>query len=160
LAEWCLTRRGQVIVCEGPDGEWLPFKHLATSQGRPWMGREAKPTVEHVMTRTTHRRCAQCDIPFPASRLDARFCSATCSRHATSRGQAEQTLTRASSSPRSPTSASRRTSSADAATGVEADAGSSGHPEPGGTGEANFRRTNGWVRRVTPPSMTTPLDGA
>jgi hypothetical protein len=28
LAEWCLTRRGQVIVCEGANGSWLPFtKH-------------------------------------------------------------------------------------------------------------------------------------
>lgn len=26
LATWCKTRRGQVIVCEGPDAKWLPFR--------------------------------------------------------------------------------------------------------------------------------------
>jgi hypothetical protein len=25
LASWCRTRRGQVMVCEGPDARWLPF---------------------------------------------------------------------------------------------------------------------------------------
>lgn len=28
LAEWCKSRRGQVIVCEGPGAEWLPFEPL------------------------------------------------------------------------------------------------------------------------------------
>lgn len=29
LGEWCQTRRGQVIVCEGDDATWLPFARLA-----------------------------------------------------------------------------------------------------------------------------------
>jgi hypothetical protein len=28
LGEWCLSRKGQVIACEGPDGNWLPFRRL------------------------------------------------------------------------------------------------------------------------------------
>lgn len=30
LAEWCKTRKGQVIVCESGRAQWLPFKYLAT----------------------------------------------------------------------------------------------------------------------------------
>ena len=30
LAEWCQTRRGQVIVCEAEPADWLPFRHLAS----------------------------------------------------------------------------------------------------------------------------------
>lgn len=32
LAEWCRTRDGQVIVCEGAGAEWLPFRPLGTTQ--------------------------------------------------------------------------------------------------------------------------------
>lgn len=28
LGAWCKTRKGQVIACEGPDGDWLPFTDL------------------------------------------------------------------------------------------------------------------------------------
>lgn len=28
LADWCKAREGQVIVCEGPGAEWLPFSFL------------------------------------------------------------------------------------------------------------------------------------
>ena len=28
LAEWCLARRGQLIVCEGVGADWLPFEPL------------------------------------------------------------------------------------------------------------------------------------
>ncbi len=33
LAQWCLSRRGQVIVCEANDASWLPFRpfHSTTS---------------------------------------------------------------------------------------------------------------------------------
>lgn len=30
LAEWCRSRKGQVIVCEQDDADWLPFEHLKT----------------------------------------------------------------------------------------------------------------------------------
>lgn len=32
LAEWCLARRGQRIVCEQAGAAWLPFQHLAGSR--------------------------------------------------------------------------------------------------------------------------------
>ena len=45
LAAWCLSRRGQVIVCEGADADWLPFTDLATQKG---VG--SKRNVERVWT--------------------------------------------------------------------------------------------------------------
>lgn len=33
LAEWCLTRRGQVIVCEGIGASWLPFRPFCEQFG-------------------------------------------------------------------------------------------------------------------------------
>ncbi len=33
LSNWCLNRRGQVIVCEGEGADWLPFKHLYEHSG-------------------------------------------------------------------------------------------------------------------------------
>ena len=30
LAQWCKSRKGQVIVCEQTGADWLPFRHLAT----------------------------------------------------------------------------------------------------------------------------------
>lgn len=32
LAEWCRSRKGQVIVCEGEGARWLPFRHLANGR--------------------------------------------------------------------------------------------------------------------------------
>lgn len=34
LARWCRTRKGQVIVCEGPGATWLPFWPHRTFLGR------------------------------------------------------------------------------------------------------------------------------
>lgn len=34
LAEWCRTRRGQVIVCEGNGANWLPFSPLIRHKGQ------------------------------------------------------------------------------------------------------------------------------
>ncbi|MCV9880027.1 hypothetical protein [Brenneria izbisi] len=37
LSEWCLSRKGAIIVCEGDDANWLPFQRLGdfkTSLGR------------------------------------------------------------------------------------------------------------------------------
>src|SRR5690606_34550473 len=28
LADWCLARKGQLLVCEGTGADWLPFKLL------------------------------------------------------------------------------------------------------------------------------------
>jgi len=32
LARWCRSRRGQVIVCEQPGADWLPFRALGETQ--------------------------------------------------------------------------------------------------------------------------------
>ena len=34
LAEWCRSRRGQVIVCEQEGADWLPFRPCGTSATR------------------------------------------------------------------------------------------------------------------------------
>jgi len=34
LAEWCKTRKGQVIVCENLGADWLPFRNLIESRGQ------------------------------------------------------------------------------------------------------------------------------
>lgn len=79
LAEWCMTRKGDVIACEGPEGSWLPFKMHGKFQGQANpKGGHSKPNVEHVLVRRTHAKCAACKITFPASRADARYCSSRC----------------------------------------------------------------------------------
>ena len=77
--------------------------------------------------------------------------AATCSRQSTSRGQARQTVTAASSSARDfARSAKAATCSGVEATGVPAVAGSSGQPEPGCTGEPNSVPSLGWGKRTGP----------
>jgi site-specific DNA-adenine methylase len=34
LAEWCMSRNGQVIVCENSDANWLPFRPLKEISGQ------------------------------------------------------------------------------------------------------------------------------
>jgi site-specific DNA-adenine methylase len=38
LADWCLERLGQVIVCENTGATWLPFRHLASIRGNRTSG--------------------------------------------------------------------------------------------------------------------------
>jgi len=40
LAEWCTSRTGQVIVCEGADADWLPFWPLKVHRGTHKMSTE------------------------------------------------------------------------------------------------------------------------
>lgn len=40
LAEWCKSRPGQVMVCEGPGADWLPFTELAETKGQRRQGKE------------------------------------------------------------------------------------------------------------------------
>jgi site-specific DNA-adenine methylase len=40
LADWCMSRRGQVIVCENEGADWLPFRQLATVRGCVRSGKE------------------------------------------------------------------------------------------------------------------------
>lgn len=46
LAEWVLTRRGQVIVCEQEGADWLPFESFTTHQNLL-----SKPSREVIWTR-------------------------------------------------------------------------------------------------------------
>jgi site-specific DNA-adenine methylase len=41
LAEWCRTRRGQVIVCENTKADWLPFKPMKEMWGAAYKTTEA-----------------------------------------------------------------------------------------------------------------------
>jgi len=41
LAEWCKSRKGQVIVCENTKADWLPFKPLADMRGTKFTTTEA-----------------------------------------------------------------------------------------------------------------------
>jgi site-specific DNA-adenine methylase len=34
LAEWCMNRKGQVIVCENSNANWLPFRNLKEISGQ------------------------------------------------------------------------------------------------------------------------------
>jgi len=41
LAEWCKTRKGQVVVCENTKADWLPFKPMTEMQGAMFKTTEA-----------------------------------------------------------------------------------------------------------------------
>jgi hypothetical protein len=51
LGEWCMSRRGQVIVCEGANADWLPFDDHSTWQGLPMLGNSNTTVVEKVYVR-------------------------------------------------------------------------------------------------------------
>ena len=40
LADWCKSRTGQVIVCEGANADWLPFKPLSAQRTNKKMSNE------------------------------------------------------------------------------------------------------------------------
>ncbi|SPD88676.1 protein of unknown function [Micropruina glycogenica] len=87
---------------------------------------------------------------------DARRSVATCSRHATSRGQARQTETRASRVGRSGDDVARAcTSSEFAAAGVAVVAGSPGQPVPGVTGDEKGSLVSGCAS-IRPFRIATP----
>jgi site-specific DNA-adenine methylase len=41
LADWCKTRKGQIIVCENTKADWLPFKPMIKNNGTHKMTTEA-----------------------------------------------------------------------------------------------------------------------
>jgi len=41
LAEWCMTRKGQTIVCENTKADWLPFKPMKEMYGSQYKTTEA-----------------------------------------------------------------------------------------------------------------------
>ena len=55
LAEWCRSRRGQVIVCEQEGATWLPFRRLYRQRG---LSQQGGDRIEVVWTRTPGRMLA------------------------------------------------------------------------------------------------------
>lgn len=51
LAQWCRTRRGQVIVCEQKGADWLPFKHLQDQRSTPGAHRTSSYSAEVIWTK-------------------------------------------------------------------------------------------------------------
>jgi 16S rRNA G966 N2-methylase RsmD len=50
LAEWCRSRRGQVIVCENAGAAWLPFTPLCNQVGARKAGNGRKSSTEVMWT--------------------------------------------------------------------------------------------------------------
>lgn len=49
LAEWCRSRRGQVIVCERPGATWLPFEETHAVRAAPRAGTKGRPKSREAM---------------------------------------------------------------------------------------------------------------
>jgi len=41
LADWCMERKGQAIVCENTKADWLPFRQMAKMTGTKYTTTEA-----------------------------------------------------------------------------------------------------------------------
>ena len=52
LADWCHSRKGQVIVCENEGADWLPFERLCEQVG----ANRAKRSMEVIWHRSTRVR--------------------------------------------------------------------------------------------------------
>lgn len=50
LADWCKSRRGQVVVCENYGATWLPFSKLYDHVGTVRRGGKGKKSVEAIWT--------------------------------------------------------------------------------------------------------------
>jgi len=42
LADWCLSRHGQVMVCENDGSDWLPFRSFRSVRATPGRGRSGR----------------------------------------------------------------------------------------------------------------------
>jgi site-specific DNA-adenine methylase len=49
LAEWCRSRPGQVIVCEAPGADWLPFTETHLVRAAPRAGTAGRPQAREAM---------------------------------------------------------------------------------------------------------------
>lgn len=49
LGRWCLERRGQIIVCEGENADWLPFELLTTTNANT-NNSSVKKNGEYIFT--------------------------------------------------------------------------------------------------------------
>ena len=47
LGDWCCTRQGQVMVCERPEADWLPFEPFITIKATP--GRRGRGSAKEVL---------------------------------------------------------------------------------------------------------------
>jgi hypothetical protein len=79
LAEWCLVRKGQPIVCEGPYARWLAFRKHGRPRGtRTAMGVE-RTNTEVVWTGPIAVCAApRCETRFQPSSARHRYCSGRC----------------------------------------------------------------------------------
>ena len=41
LGEWCMSRKGQIIVCENTKADWMPFKPMIDMTGTKYTTTEA-----------------------------------------------------------------------------------------------------------------------
>lgn len=48
LASWCEDRRGQVIVCESANADWLPFRPIATARTMGSWHKDNTPFIEGI----------------------------------------------------------------------------------------------------------------
>ena len=60
LAEWCKTRKGQVIVCENTKADWLPFKTLIEITGQ-----RVKTTEALYLNDIVERNMIEKEIKYP-----------------------------------------------------------------------------------------------
>lgn len=56
LSDWCMSRKGQVIVCENERATWMDFKPLAEQQGIRRSSVEAIWTNEHTVYNNTQQK--------------------------------------------------------------------------------------------------------
>ena len=57
LADWCRSRRGQVIVCENVGADWLPFRPFLVAKGTEGKRRTGR-SVEAIWTQDGHETVA------------------------------------------------------------------------------------------------------
>lgn len=55
LAEWCKSRKGQVIVCESAKADWLPFEPLRKTVSRRNTGFKREIIIEGIWTNYERR---------------------------------------------------------------------------------------------------------
>jgi hypothetical protein len=66
LGRWCRNRRGQVIACEGPGANWLPFRRFVIAQSN--VGKQIDHKFSEELVWTKCDRSVGLDIPIPKVR--------------------------------------------------------------------------------------------
>lgn len=84
LAEWSKARRGQRIVCEADDADWLPFRPLVSIDGTEGRQKAARARMEVIWTGETG--CESCagaayvEVTFADDRLSQDLCDVCAER--------------------------------------------------------------------------------